>query len=837
MRRRDPFDSARSARRFASRGGSYQIGGLLGCGAVAEASQTYGDDLLQRARHLDRELMQLTHDDSEARRVLGRLAGRFIQVRGSERLGFARLGDYGAERLGWSGRQLQQIAQVATALARLPLIESAFRRGTLRWSKARLLACIASASDEEKWLAVAAATDVTALAAVTSSARAAAREQRRLPGISFAPASCGQLRDEPSSGASAGDCGCGDGAWTDPAAIDEEDHDERVLVSILCSQRARRMWNDARRYAPRMAGRVLAQWEVAELVAAEASSAPGPCGELWQQEPWLGIAQAQTRAEQRRASRAGDVAASRTGAASVLDQPTAGPAGATTIETAGERRPDANIIETAGACRPDANTIETAGERGPDATTIETAGACRPDQCSPDPDQITSPIAEELARLEELDAFELDAAMRRVRSAMQQRQSRLGSALGLFLELGLHGQLGYARGADYIRERLGMSERTARELVRVAQVAQSRSSVLASAYAGGELSWLRTLALLSVVRPWNASAWVQRAGEVTLRRLADEVAWATERADLDPQLFAAMPPAPGQRLHLDDDERQKCAQGTPAGQATANPCDTDRQFCARDTRADKTTNTPGDTDRQICAQGTRADQATNDPGDTDRQFCARDTPADKTTNDPGDTDRQFCAQDTSADQATNDPDDTDRQICARDTRADKTTTNLADELWGITGRIHVTFLAPLSVSVLFRTVMQSFAAPTEPRWKAFERMLERVLGQWRSQPRHRDPVFARDGHRCSAPGCSSLANLHDHHIVPRSAGGTNELTNRTTLCAWHHLRAVHGGLARATGQAPDAIDWELGIAAERPPLMRLRGDRYLGEQPASRCVP
>jgi len=41
---------------------------------------------------------------------------------------------------------------------------------------------------------------------------------------------------------------------------------------------------------------------------------------------------------------------------------------------------------------------------------------------------------------------------------------------------------------------------------------------------------------------------------------------------------------------------------------------------------------------------------------------------------------------------------------------------------------------------------------------------------------------------------------------------------------------VHGGLARASGQAPGAIDWELGLAAGRPPLLRLRGDRYLREQ-------
>ena len=56
------------------------------------------------------------------------------------------------------------------------------------------------------------------------------------------------------------------------------------------------------------------------------------------------------------------------------------------------------------------------------------------------------------------------------------------------------------------------------------------------------------------------------------------------------------------------------------------------------------------------------------------------------------------------------------------------------------------------------------------------------------------------------------------------------MSNRTTLCSWHHLRAVHGGLARVTGQAPDTIDWELGLTAGHPPLMRLRGDRYLREQ-------
>lgn len=485
-------------------------------------------------------------------------------------------------------------------------------------------------------------------------------------------------------------------------AIDEEDREDRVLLRIPCSRRARRMWNDARRYAPRLAGRTLAQWEVAELVAAEASSAPGPFHELWQQEPWRSLASSQTRAEQRHSHSSGGVATD----PSPSDPSPPSPSGpASTLEDA-----DVDLFEQ------------------------------RP-QDSDGPDEVPSPTEAELERLQDLDAFELDAAMRRVRGAMQQRQSRLGAALGLFLDLRLHGYLGYAGAADYIRERLGMSDRTARELVRVAQAARSKSPVLASAYAGGELSWLRALTLLPVVRNSNATAWVKRAGEITLRRLADEVAWAMELADRAPEFHAAMPPNPDQDLGLGDD-------------------------------------------RQMCARGTGAERNTRHPGQDDRQMCARGTPAERTR----------------------------------------------DEFWGATGRIHVSFVAPASVSVLFRTAMQGFASPAEPRWQAFERMLERVLDQWRSQPRHRDPVFARDGYRCSAPGCSSRTNLHDHHLIARSAGGTNEMSNRTTLCAWHHLRAVHGGLAHAMGQAPDAIGWELGLIAGRPPLMRLRGERYLHEQ-------
>ena len=66
----------------------------------------------------------------------------------------------------------------------------------------------------------------------------------------------------------------------------------------------------------------------------------------------------------------------------------------------------------------------------------------------------------------------------------------------------------------------------------------------------------------------------------------------------------------------------------------------------------------------------------------------------------------------------------------------------------------------------------------------------------------------------------------DHHVEFRSAGGSDDLGNRTTLCAWHHLRGVHAGTVRCTGTAPGRLRFELGLRRGRPPLAAyLSGDR------------
>jgi hypothetical protein len=119
--------------------------------------------------------------------------------------------------------------------------------------------------------------------------------------------------------------------------------------------------------------------------------------------------------------------------------------------------------------------------------------------------------------------------------------------------------------------------------------------------------------------------------------------------------------------------------------------------------------------------------------------------------------------------------------------------------------------------------------------EALDAMIDHAFEAWASNSKgerervcraHR--VFDRDGWRCTVPGCSSYRNLHDHHIVFRSAGGSDELGNRTTLCAWHHLRGVHADRVRCTGTAPHRLRFALGLRSARPPLLRYEAGELLG---------
>jgi len=144
----------------------------------------------------------------------------------------------------------------------------------------------------------------------------------------------------------------------------------------------------------------------------------------------------------------------------------------------------------------------------------------------------------------------------------------------------------------------------------------------------------------------------------------------------------------------------------------------------------------------------------------------------------------------------------------------------------------VRFIGPADVVELFRAVLctvrrrierHTGRLPTEGQ--ALGAMLDHSLSSWGSlegkvAARHR--VFDRDGWRCAVPGCTSMNNLHGHHIRFRSAGGSDAPENRVTLCAFHHLRGVHAERLHCAGRAPDGLTWQMGIRSRAAPLVAYR---------------
>jgi hypothetical protein len=225
------------------------------------------------------------------------------------------------------------------------------------------------------------------------------------------------------------------------------------------------------------------------------------------------------------------------------------------------------------------------------------------------------------------------------------------------------------------------------------------------AYRRGTLSAIRACTIAPIVGARDDDPWVARASEVTVRRLADEVAWALDVRDASPSCASITPP--------------------PHGEALVAP------------------------PRQMRAP-------------------------------------------------------------------------LEEELTA-----EITFRGPASVVALLRSAIAASHPPLTPAWTGLAQLLAHVKTEWERLPRHRDPVFARDGWRCAVPACSARRSLHDHHVLFRSRGGDNARDNRVTVCAAHHLHGIHAGWVRASGVAPAAISWELGVRSDGPPMLWLLGERYV----------
>ncbi len=196
-----------------------------------EDERNLGHEDAQYAVH--RRLVATGRAAGPLRIALARIASAILGRQTWKRLGFVRIADYARERLGISKRELQELGRVGGRLDELPALEAALADGRLSWSKALLLASVATPADAEWWIEQARQGTAKAL-----------RKRTRAAGTP----------DE------------SHGETTD----DEEP--PRTFFQIACSTRARRQWHRTRQLAHQVAGRSVSAAECIEMMTAEVLS-------------------------------------------------------------------------------------------------------------------------------------------------------------------------------------------------------------------------------------------------------------------------------------------------------------------------------------------------------------------------------------------------------------------------------------------------------------------------------------------------------------------------------------------------------------------------------------
>ncbi len=303
--------------------------------------------------------------------------------------------------------------------------------------------------------------------------------------------------------------------------------------------------------------------------------------------------------------------------------------------------------------------------------------------------RLPSPFVEALvARLEDADPRELDARLCRAAALEQGLLAQVGPLLLAFALARGHFDFGFRSLDAYARERLGISPRKARALLRVER-ACALAPAFGEAWRSGRITWSQAQVLVSLElaqgsEPFHA-AWLERASGVTVRRLEDDVEHALASGAFDPVRLPELP------------------EGVQIG---AQPM-----------------------------------------GGPETDVWVANVPAD--------------------------------------------------------------------VARLFRACLCSVARRLGTPGAALEAMFDHCIDTWRCPTPRAHRVFERDGWRCTVPGCTSQRNLHAHHVLFRSAGGSDDDANLTTLCAAHHQRGVHTGVIRISGRAPGELVFELPLGRFR----------------------
>ena len=689
-------------------------------------------------------------------------------------LGWIRLGDYAAECLGLSLRTVQDLIRTEEILAALPLTAAAFDAGHVSAAHVRTLGRVANIENERMWLARACRMDVRSLRRAV--AAAIAREEAAGGPGAISSGTAGDAAPLPADGSPdtdgkrpSGVALLGGHRVASLGKDQEGDELELRPFSIPAPVWVISWWRDAVALARRLAGSSLPHGVALESVLAESRDVVG----------------------------AG------------ADSP---------------RKPGADQFAGGAAPR------EQVGDQGWISLDVphddESPRGPASDGQGPEGSDMS---AKARPAAPSLEAFVLEAELRRLVTERQSLEASLAERLGMDRAAGAHLLEGGGSFERYASRRYGISPRRIYYLLSLQRTLE-RLSALKRAHVLGRLTLRQTILVGKVATRRTAPVWIRRAERITLRRLEDEVEYwellRMERPEVWERLKGyplpngiVLVPGHAPRLHA---FARRGAVGDNGSSGFAARVGDDSHSTESDLHAFAHLDAHGSsgssesrhaTDEQSSASTRKDDTGVNETR-TDLHAFAPPEPRSGSLTD------------------TDDAPSIDAFSFIEALGASVAAMPLPARMGILRMRVE-----PETLEIWHDTVARFRALSSTPieEWEVLVLVLRRFFQVWDNRETRRQrrehPILERDGWRCASPGCRSMGTgkLQTHHILFRSQGGTDgDPGLLVALCNGHHLHLLHDGYIRCSGRAPDALVWELGTGGNLPAWRIYRGDALVG---------
>ncbi|MDQ7821260.1 MAG: HNH endonuclease signature motif containing protein [Candidatus Eremiobacteraeota bacterium] len=442
------------------------------------------------------------------------------------------------------------------------------------------------------------------------------------------------------------------------------------------------------------------------------------------------------------------------------------------------------------------------------------------------------------------------AIANRLRKAASIRQ-RLDVAAGMLLramdERQLHRLLGFEFIEDYAGERCGFSMAQTRQLIRLAE-GFHRHSLTEDAFRKGIITREQARLILPVVDSRNESQWIAYAASVPTADLREEAERSARILEYDCLVSHNYILLPGfryvtdERFHnLPEEVQDIIRTGSWYTGPSLNPSwpltsDDEELIASRDRHFDAPWRYFRDVEEMLASQAsmkiekksTLCAGLENQSG-SDQLHAGVCNGEEQAPHGHG-CENALCSCHQSLEKA--------REACTipRGESPDEAflvdILSAGDPSQAAGSAMMIKFFLPRELEALWNLAAHAFlgrlalAEGTESPILPEEKFLAALLADYLvtegtlKKAAHHHTIMKRDRFRCQTPGCRCRRNLHVHHIIRRSQGGTDDPWNLIVLCEACHLHLLHNlRTLTVRGRAPYELTFTFGSLSEGTPFL------------------